>query len=254
MTDEIDFHPPFAPKVFDLQFMTELEMRPYCGPIFFARPLEAQSILNVTNQGSYGLVYTGKRRLLVTCRHVWTDFDKARSIDPELQLFLCPYPGTSIFSLGAIRPIDEDKELDLATFDIEPFLDQLGESTFWHLYYSSLPRVKKLEPVAFIGFPGRIEASTSLGIKFNRVPFVTFAYDVTERQIMSDMSRMFTYSKEPRDTVPARDRGGISGAPCFVVRPNLGIELVGFATQEALELLRFSLASFINPDGTIKRP
>jgi len=229
-------------------------MRAYCGPIFFARQLTEDSTLSITNQGSYGLVDSGSMKLLVTCQHVWEDFQTERGKDPQLQMFVCPYPGTTFFSLGAIRPIDEDRELDLAIFNVEPFIDQLDESEFCPLYRSSLPRVKKFDALAFIGFPGKIEASTSIGVRFNRVPFITFAYDVTDRQIMSDMSRMFSISKESGAKTPPKARPGISGSPCYVVRPNLSIELVGFATQEAYELLRFTLASLINSDGTIKRP
>jgi hypothetical protein len=66
---------------------------------------------------------------------------------------------------------------------------------------------------------------------------------------------MFSYSKETGERVPPKERPGISGSPCYVVRSNLSVELVGFATQESqLKTLRFSLASFIQPDGMIKKP
>jgi hypothetical protein len=52
----------------------------------------------------------------------------------------------------------------------------------------------------------------------------------------------------------ADDFGGISGAPCFFVRDDEQIRLVGFTTGYApnnMNSLSFTYAKFIRPDGTI---
>jgi hypothetical protein len=45
---------------------------------------------------------------------------------------------------------------------------------------------------------------------------------------------------------------GISGSPCFLVRDNSPIQLVGFAIKVFMNLLSFTHARCLNPDGTIK--
>jgi hypothetical protein len=46
--------------------------------------------------------------------------------------------------------------------------------------------------------------------------------------------------------------GGISGVPGYVVRPNRAVELVGFGEKVVFNQIRFTLASFIEPDVTVK--
>jgi hypothetical protein len=46
--------------------------------------------------------------------------------------------------------------------------------------------------------------------------------------------------------------GGTSGSPCFLIRKDFPIQLVGFVTKSAMNLLHFVSARCLNPDGTIK--
>ena len=51
------------------------------------------------------------------------------------------------------------------------------------------------------------------------------------------------------------DYGGISGAPCFIVRAGAPIRLVGFATgfaRNQMNMLQFTYARFIGKDGIIR--
>ena len=66
----------------ELEFVVEPQVRQYCGVIYFTRSLErAQG--NVTANASFGLVDTGSKKLLVTCHHVWAEFQKARIESPD---------------------------------------------------------------------------------------------------------------------------------------------------------------------------
>jgi hypothetical protein len=116
------------------------------------------------------LVSTGKKRLLVTCHHVWDELQSLQKKEAGLRLWLCVYPGSTIVELDPMEPLGEDKTLDLATFDAEPFVKGLGNSEFSPLCYASLPMIKEGEPIAFIGFPGRVEAKQQ-----PRVPVQTSA-------------------------------------------------------------------------------
>jgi hypothetical protein len=45
---------------------------------------------------------------------------------------------------------------------------------------------------------------------------------------------------------------GISGSPCFLVRKHFPVQLVGFVTEAAMNLLHFTHDRCLNSDGTIK--
>src|SRR6266852_1816998 len=61
----------------ELEFLIEPQVRQFCGPIFFTLSLKS-ALGNVTNNGSFGLVDTGSKKLLVTCHHVWKEFQERR--------------------------------------------------------------------------------------------------------------------------------------------------------------------------------
>src|SRR6266404_5437779 len=73
---------------FELEFVTEPQVRQFCGPIFFTKSLESP-LGNVTASGSFGLVDTGTERLLVTCNHVWEGFQEERLGVPDLRMCVC---------------------------------------------------------------------------------------------------------------------------------------------------------------------
>lgn len=54
----------------DLEFVIEPQVRYFCGLIFFTKSMETPAG-TIVNNGSFGLVDTGSRKLLVTCSHVW---------------------------------------------------------------------------------------------------------------------------------------------------------------------------------------
>ncbi len=70
-----------------LEFVVEPEVRQYCGPVFFTRSLKVAGG-NIVANGSFGLVDTGKKKLLVTCFHVWEEFQKAQRADSDLKMCL----------------------------------------------------------------------------------------------------------------------------------------------------------------------
>lgn len=242
----------FIPKVFDIRYMIEPQIRPCCGPIFFARPSKSWVRDSITANGSFGLVDTGEMKLLVTCSHVWDKFEKSRRENPDLRIFVCPDP-ESVVALDPIQPIDQDGELDIASFDMEPLLEQCHKSRFVRFNCACVPQVKEGDPLAFIGYPGRVEACTSIGVRFRRTPYVTFASDVSDTRVVSDISRMKRLKRRSEDEGPENEYGGISGSPCFLVRRDLQVELVAFTIEKGLNILKFTLARCLSPDGTIRR-
>src|SRR5260370_28152310 len=63
------------------------EMLASCGPIFITPGLMMYPEQMIDN-GTYSLIDTGQRRILVTCHHVWQAFFDCRSKNPDAALCL----------------------------------------------------------------------------------------------------------------------------------------------------------------------
>jgi hypothetical protein len=227
----------------ELEYRIEPEMRQLCGSIFFTKSLQTP-IGNITANGSFGLVDTGSKKLLVTCYHVWDGFQKARLENPDLMMCLFLDKGKPVLFAPA-KPIGEDQKLDLVTFDMESLLDACSNRKFYLLNQNPAPRVKKGDVLAFIGFPGnkRIEFDDTLGI--GRTPYAVLCCSSDGLRFQSDVSNVRTQPPEPKQF------DGISGCPCFLVRGGRPIQLVGFATGFWMNLLFFTHARCLNLDGTL---
>lgn len=223
-----------------LDYIVDPEVRQYCGPVFFTSSLEI-AVGNVTANGSLGLVDTGIKKLLVTCFHVWDEFQKARLQNPELKMCLCLDPANPVV-FAPSGPLGEDSKLDIATFDMDSLLPACGGRKFYPLYQNPPRRVEVRDKLFFIGFPGHLRVESPEFIQFGRAPFATGVSSVSDFRFLSDTSNL-RYSP--------KQFGGISGCPCFLVREDRPIHLVGFATSFMLSNLQFVHARCLRPDGTI---
>ena len=61
------------------------EMMSFCGPIFITPGLKTYPREMIDN-GTYSLIDTGQRRILVTCQHVWQAYLDYRIKNPEAVL------------------------------------------------------------------------------------------------------------------------------------------------------------------------
>jgi hypothetical protein len=231
----------------ELIFLIEPQVRRYCGPLFFTSSLHTP-LGNISNNGSFGLINTGEMKLLVTCHHVWEKFKELRSENSSLMFGICldmPKPITinadSLF-------VDEDKRCDLVTFHMEesllPICDAVGLE-FYNLYQNHPPKINVGDVLYLIGFPGKGRQDNEDSIGFPRQPIGVQATEVGKFGFYADVGNLEKH---------ADDFGGISGSPCFVVRENKTIRLVGFATGYApnnINRLSFTYASYIKSNGTI---
>src|SRR5438132_5763099 len=90
--------------------------RKHCGPIFFARSLLKATKETIIANGTFGLVNTGSKKILVTCHHVWEEFEEQHFHDKEIRMCLGLDRGNPVY-FDHNRLIDHDKQADLATFD-----------------------------------------------------------------------------------------------------------------------------------------
>jgi hypothetical protein len=227
----------------DLKWVFEPEARQFCGPLYFTRSLEIASG-NVTNNGSYGLVDTGTRRLLVTCYHVWEEFQRARLEDQNLLMCVCLDWSKPAIVLDVEKPFSRDEALDIVTFDIGHLLDTCGRYKFYPLNQNRPRRVKRGDLILFVGFPGHFRHVEDGALTIVRQGFVIGVGDCSRDglKFISNIKSLNLTSDE---------LGGTSGSPCFLVRNKFPLQLVGFLTKVAMNLLHFTHARCLDRDGTI---
>lgn len=227
----------------ELEFVVEPQVRQFCGAIFFTHSLETADG-NVIANGSFGLVDTGSKKLLVTCHHVWEAFQKAYAESPDLMMCLCLDKGNPVV-FTPDKPIAEDRELDIVTFDAEHLVSACGGRKFFPLHENPAPRVTKGNVLCFIGFPGNLRCVIDGALGFGRSPYAVGVHSVDGLRFHSDITNVI---KQPDQF------GGISGCPCFSVRSGRPIQLVGFATSLLwTKYLGFLHARCLNLDGTINK-
>jgi hypothetical protein len=221
-----------------LEFNVEPEVRQFCGPVIFTTTLKV-AVGNVIASGSFGLVDTGIKKLLVTCFHVWEGFQRARSENPDLKMCLCLDEGNPVV-FGPTEPLGQDRGLDVATFDMEPLLSACAERKFYPLHQNPPRRLEIGDTLFLIGFPGYLRVETDKFVAFGRQPYGFVVSSVDGLRFHSDVSR----TQKPPSDFP-----GISGCPCFLVRKYRPIQLVGFAASLAFNrFLGFAHASCLNPE------
>jgi hypothetical protein len=238
----------------ELTFLIEPQISPVCGPLFFTRSLES-AVDNITANGSFGLVDTGQKKLLVTCNHVLEEFENRLQNDPELKICVCLDKNPPVL-LDLVVPIDRDKRLDLVTIDIERLLPACGARKFYALSQNPAPCVKRGDQLFFVGYPGMWRSTTDEGVFFGRRSYGVNVSSVDDLRFQSDISGANTlFEKEPESSPKAKSdwHGGISGSPCFLVQKDWPPQLVGFTNAYSMNLLWFTHIRCLNRDGTISK-
>ena len=224
-------------------------MLQYCGPIFFRSSREAVPT-NVFRNGTFGLVNTGRKKLLVTCAHVWTEFLAAKAEFPEAQLAVLL--GQQIPIPISCEPIDVNTTLDLATFDMEPLLLSCGSRKFFPLFQRGVPVVKPKDILAVIGYLGEAREVSIYGANFGYEFTGISVADVSGPFVCVDLTKTKRYC-DPDGTLigPPESLGGMSGSPAYLLSRGCGLTLAGFVTSDALGILRLTHVRCLNEDGTV---
>jgi hypothetical protein len=240
----------------ELKFVIEPQISPCCGPLILTRSLESAVGDNVIANGSFGLVDTGTKKLLVTCQHVWKKFQDEHDKDTNVRM--CVWLDRKQFVVFDQQdPIDQDAGLDIATFDIAPVLAACGEREFYHLGRNPAPRVARGDRLVLKGYPGIARSATAEVVDFGTMIFACEVSDVSGLKVVADLSNATTNYYEPPARLPKPEtsqHGGISGSPCFLVQGDRPVRLVGFVTADWQNSLWFTHARCLNSDGTFNRP
>lgn len=138
------------------------EMLTFCGPIFITPGLMTYPDQMIDN-GTFSLIDTGERRLLVTCHHVWQAYldRRAENTHATLGINLGDGDASIAFAFAERQLIDADPDLDLAVFDFEPSQIRVNGTPVTHqkdwfpVRQWPIPKIDERQYVALMGFPGK---------------------------------------------------------------------------------------------------
>lgn len=189
----------------------------------------------------------------VTCQHVLARYRELLGTHANI-----------IFQIGQAKfdplqyLISEDKDRDLATFDVTSFvkeIEEAGRSSF--IEPASWPPGEVLEEdvICLAGFPGIWREQVSLG----HLRFYSFSSGATFVQSVGE--ERFAIRVLAEEGIVTVDKGkilgslgGLSGGPVFCWRKGslLWAELVGFIYehQEEFDIMFVRAAKVLNRDGT----
>ena len=136
-----------------IKFWIEPQINPYRGPLFITRSLESPVGDNIITNGGFGLVDMGKKKLLVTCQHVWKQFQDEHNRGSNVRMCVClDQHGPVVFDQN--EPIDQNSKLDIAAFDVSPVLAACGGRQFYRLDQNPAPGVTKGDELVLLGNQG----------------------------------------------------------------------------------------------------
>lgn len=237
----------------------------FCGPIFIAPGLNTYPGQMIDN-GTYSLINTGKKQILVTCHHVWQAYldNKKDNLNAILAINLGDGNATVSFQFPERHLIDSNATLDLAVFDFESSQILVNKTLITHqknwfpIQQWPIPKARDGEYVVLMGFPGRqIEKLGSTCIfKAQHLCFKISHSGYKEIHILNNGENIEVF-KDVKHWL-----GGLSGSPAYTVGRN-GTSLVGFvksgsgsASESSIfsGCLLLTHASFLQPDGRLAQP
>lgn len=239
---------------FSNPFFDEISKYPvkFATPVFFGESPHTSSSAFIRNGTSTLLMLDG-RYLGVTCQHVLEGYRQFKQNND------------GFFYMGPIQInpeqclISEDKEYDLAIFDLSNLVGkvpELNEAKF--VKPSTWPPndISKEDVICMAGFPGIWRDQMSLGhLRF-------YSYSSGAAEVVSVRENSFVTTVKIADCITQINHGkiwgsigGLSGGPVFVWRktPILIAELVGFIYeyQESFDLMFVRSGNVIGVDGKI---
>jgi hypothetical protein len=252
LTFRLQLTVPQFTKLF-LNMTIEPQVRRFCGPLFFVSSnVTPKGTIN--GSGTFGLIDTGQKKLLVTCWHVVFGpggFQEVHSNNSDFRFgvgFGGQYSHSIAYKDLMEMMVDESRRCDLATFDVSDALDLVAASNleFYNLKANRPPKIQVSDVLYLIGFPSKDRIENEKSVGHIRTPFGVQASYIGESTFQADVKNL---------PLNETDYGGISGAPCFIVNESSVVRLVGFATGysgPSMNMLQFTYARFIGEDGIIR--
>jgi hypothetical protein len=237
-------------------YVDEAKMISHCAPIFFLPHAEARPC-DITANGTTALLDTGQRKVLVTCFHVWDEFQIYSDKIPTA--CLC-----TIFSNGFRFPIgipataliDSDEGLDLAVIEATPEIWDMGYKEFYRIERWPIPKAMVGSPIAFVGFPGEARITNEHGGNFQYSAFGVTVAGVSDRKIViAGKGEPGNLLDNDGNKLPPMLMEGLSGAPAYARDGKARFLLAGFVQmgKTSSDDLFLTHASVLNRDGTLNK-
>ena len=244
----------------------DCELFRYCGPIFVAPALNSYPE-QMIGSGTYALIDTGKRRLLVTCCHILDEYEKHHDANSGAILAISLGDGNSCvaFTNPKKHLVSIDRDLDLVVLEFEPEEIKVSHKKSWfEISDWPIPTIEKGDHIVTLGFPGAWRKTAGVKCVFGRVVIPFAVTDVSKYAIAA-------FSDEKNEQVlndMKNSLGGISGSPAYRLNKNRELCLVGFAKlgvekedasnrkyqtspNSTLPAVFFTHANFLRPDGSL---
>jgi len=223
-------------------------MKAHSVPFWWHGPRDAAGV--ILHNGTLCRVNTGTRVIGVTAHHVYNKYLEERTAD---KLFTCQFGPTTVNPEDLL--IDENRRLDLATFDL-PEVGGQHERSVSERWPPERPKPGDL--VMYGGIPGtprRVDMATEQA-HFIFDTITGFITDVGYESILIrvDYDKLLDADNLEGEIVSTVGRG-TSGGPVYRINESVepfNLELVGFIA-EADNVLLARHASLIRSDGTIER-
>jgi hypothetical protein len=258
------------PKITKDEFSKYLshELLRFCGPIFVAPALNSYPGTMIGN-GTYALIDTGEKRLLITCSHVWDEYGAKHDQNSETVLALSLGEGDSniAFKDPKSHRIAIDRDLDLVVLEFEPDQIHVPHRKSWFKISDwPIQQAEKGDCIITLGFPGAWRKTAGLECKFECVVIPVIVTDTNDRTIAA-----FSDNKNKQVLNDMKDSmGGFSGSPAYRLNTNGEMSLVGFtkigpepgnaperkyltSPDSDLLLVQFTHACFLRPNGMLSR-
>lgn len=234
-----------------------------CGMVFPSRDATPEIAL-AGPKGTVSFISTGIRQFVLTCDHVWKEFQKERNRNPKAEFVVIGADGHESFSMSDARVIATGaKQLDMVTLDVPNLPHRLEWSgkSFYEPTEWPPPRPVKDDTIIAVGYPGahqKPDADDSRpAVQLRPSVFVLTVSSVSDRHAVlaenSDANprRAWKFDSTLDDLVSL---GGVSGTPAFVYHPN-AVSLAGVlyeASPTGHESIIFvAHASYICADGSL---
>jgi hypothetical protein len=234
------------------QLVREATLLRHCAPVFFAPSPTARPPAIPAN-GTAALVDTGQIKLVVTCSHVWDEFQKYKQEVPTA--CLC-----SVFANGwgypvslPEQPLHIDREIDLVVFKAMPGSWNMGCKEFYRIERWPIPKAAVNDKIEFMGFPGKYRETAVYSADFGAFYSEPVVLDVTDRQIVSAGAGDHRHLDNDGKEVPPIEMGGLSGSPAYVRDSKGRLSLIGFVQKGRTSsgYLFLTHAAFLRRDGTL---
>jgi hypothetical protein len=204
----------------------------FIGSALVVRP-DTDSPEDIVASGTFSYIDTGLHKFIVTCDHVFAEFERLRAQDNRFEFCWGVGPGIRPLCLSMVKPRDRHKGVDLCTFQVVPpdALQASGKCFMKPIVWPPA-RVAEGDLAIGIGFPGAYRHSRTSGAK----PELGLVASLVSGTVHSVTDRHFTIADEGSDRLCLQltnmqyeaSWGGMSGGMFFRVEAENEYHLAGF--------------------------